>query len=229
MPERRPDRKRAVRFGSFRSLTPISRLWGSDRGLPIDRYYLERFLERHAGDVRGHVLEFYDDSYTRLLGGERVTRSDVINVEQGNPNSTIVADLSTAHDLPQEFFDCIIVTQVLQFVYDLHRALANLYSALKPAGVILATMPGIIPIHPEEWPFYWSLTAAAAERLFSERFPAAAIEVESHGNVLAATAFLQGLAAFELTSRELGYNDPAYQVLITVRAVRPQESGKEEK
>ena len=77
----------------------------------------------------------------------------MINVEQGNPNSTIVADLSTAHDLPQEFFDCIIVTQVLQFVYDLHRALANLYSALKPAGVILATMPGIIPIHPEEWPF----------------------------------------------------------------------------
>ena len=61
MPERRPDRKRAVRFGSFRRLTPISRLWGSDRGLPIDRYYLERFLERHAGDVRGHVLEFYDD------------------------------------------------------------------------------------------------------------------------------------------------------------------------
>ena len=64
-------------------VTPISRLWGSDRGLPIDRYYLERFLERHAGDVRGHVLKLYDDSYTRLLGGERVTRSDVLNVSKG--------------------------------------------------------------------------------------------------------------------------------------------------
>ena len=103
MPKRRKasDRQRAVQFGSFRRLTPISRSWGFDRGLPIDRYYLEHFLERHAGDVRGHVLEFYSNSYTKLLGGERVTRSDVLNVEQGNPKSTIVADLSTAHDLPQ--------------------------------------------------------------------------------------------------------------------------------
>ena len=226
MPKRRKasDRQRAVRFGNFRRLTPISRSWGFDRGLPIDRYYLEHFLERHAGDVRGHVLEFYSNSYTKLLGGERVTRSDVLNVEQGNPKSTIVADLSTAHDLPQEFFDCILLCQVLQFVYDLRGALANLDRMLKPAGVILATMPGIIPIHPEEWPFYWSVTAAAAERLFRERFPAAAIEVESHGNVLAAMALLEGLASSELTSEELDYNDPSYPVLIAVRAVKLERS-----
>ena len=42
--------------------------------------------------------------------------------------------------------------------------------------------------------------------------------VEAHGNVLAATSFLQGLAAGELTVAELAYRDPAYEVLITASA-----------
>jgi hypothetical protein len=33
-----------IEFGSFRRLTPISRLWGSDRGQPIDRRYIETSL-----------------------------------------------------------------------------------------------------------------------------------------------------------------------------------------
>ena len=33
-----------VRFGSLRMVTPISTNWGLDRGLPIDRYYIERAL-----------------------------------------------------------------------------------------------------------------------------------------------------------------------------------------
>src|SRR5712671_6212909 len=112
-----------VRFGSFRRLTPISRLWGSDRGEPVDRYYIQNFLERHADDIHGRVLEFHNNSYTRLLGGKRVTRSDVLNIEEGNPKSTFVGDLATAHHLPADAFDCIIMTQVLQFVYDLHGAI----------------------------------------------------------------------------------------------------------
>jgi hypothetical protein len=46
------------------------------------------------------------------------------------------------------------------------------------------------------------------------------VEVQAHGNVLAATAFLQGLAAEELTQAELDYNDPDYEVNIAVRAVK---------
>ena len=72
-----------VQFGSFRRVTPISRSWGSDRGRPVDRRYIENFLKRHAGDMRGRVLEFHGNSYTRLLGGSRVTESDVLNVEEG--------------------------------------------------------------------------------------------------------------------------------------------------
>ena len=62
-----------VRFGSLRRVTPLSREFGYDRGLPIDRYYIERFLATHIADIHGHVLEVEDDIYTRQFGGERMT------------------------------------------------------------------------------------------------------------------------------------------------------------
>ena len=55
-----------MRFGSLRQVTPFSREFGYDRGQPIDRYYIEQFLSAHASDVRGHVLEIADDTYTRF-------------------------------------------------------------------------------------------------------------------------------------------------------------------
>jgi SAM-dependent methyltransferase len=222
MTQQRSLTRPQIQFGSFRRLTPISRFWGSDwGGQPVDRRYIENFLKRHADDIRGRVLEFHNNSYTRIFGGSRVTKSDVLNVEEGNPKSTFVGDLATAHHLPADAFDCIIMTQVLQFVYDLRGAIFTLHRILKPNGVILATMPGIIPIHPEEWSFYWSVTAAAAERLFNERFPSSAIEIESHGNVLAAISLLHGLASEELENAELDHKDPSYPVVIAVRVVKP--------
>jgi hypothetical protein len=44
--------------------------------------------------------------------------------------------------------------------------------------------------------------------------------VKSHGNVLVASALLQGLAAEELRRQELDYRDPDYELLITLRAVK---------
>jgi hypothetical protein len=54
-------------------------------------------------------------------------------------------------------------------------------------------------------------------------FPATNVSVEAHGNVLSATAFLDELAAQELKPHELDYRDPDYEVVITVRAVKPHE------
>ena len=85
-----------VNFGSLRRLTPISRHFGYDRGRPIDRYYIENFLAHHADDIRGHVLEIGDASYTRQFGGDRVAKSDVLHVTSDNPEATIVGDLANA-------------------------------------------------------------------------------------------------------------------------------------
>jgi SAM-dependent methyltransferase len=211
-----------VRFGDLRRTVPITRSWGYDRGLPIDRYYIERFLAAHAGDVRGRVLEVGDDRYTRRFGAAGVTRGDVLNVAPGAPATTIVADLARPETLPAEQFDCVIVTQTLQLVDDVRAAVRSLHRTLRPGGVVLATMPGISQTHHADWgaAWRWSFTTLSARSLFESAFAPAEVAVEAHGNVLAATAFLQGLAVEDLRREELDQDDPDYQVSILVRAVK---------
>ena len=45
--------------------------------------------------------------------------------------------------------------------------------------------------------------------------------MKAYGNILTAIAFLHGMAAEELQKEELDYFDQAYEVLITVRALKP--------
>ncbi len=65
-------RQRRIRFGSLHRLKPVSRLFGFDRGQPIDRYYIEHFLQSHVNDIRGRVLEVGDRDYMCKFGGNRV-------------------------------------------------------------------------------------------------------------------------------------------------------------
>lgn len=212
-----------ARFGNLRRLTPFSRNWGQDRGRPVDRYYIESFLSDHQHDVRGHVLEIGDDAYTRKFGRDQVTRSDVLHVEPGYPGATIIADLTSAENIEDETFDCIILTQTLQLIYDIPAAIRTLKRIVRPGGVVLATVPGITHSGDVNWhkSWFWSMTPASAQRLFESEFGPEHVSVRSHGNVLAAMAFLYGLADHELTRAELNYADPAYIVTIGVRAEKP--------
>jgi SAM-dependent methyltransferase len=153
-----------------------------------------------------------------------VTQSDVLHIDENDPNATIIADLVDADQIASNTFDCFILTQTLQLIYEVRLALATVYRILKPGGVVLVTIPGITPISDHEWQnaWCWSFTTRSARRLFEEVFPADAIEIETFGNVLSATAFLQGIAAEELRMNELDYRDPGYEVTITVRAVKPR-------
>jgi SAM-dependent methyltransferase len=210
-------------MGSLRRLTPLSRSFGYDRGLPIDRHYIERFLQENAHAIAGRVLEVGDAEYTRRFGGERVVRSDVLNIAAGHPDTTFVADLSEGESLPSDAFDCVILTQTLHLVYDLPAAARTLHRILRPGGTLLATFPGISPLSSDMWAdtWYWSLTPVSARRLFDDAFGSEQVEISSHGNVLTSIAFLQGLATHELRPRELQTADPQFPMLITVRALRP--------
>lgn len=214
-----------VRFGNLPRLTPFSRHFGFDRGRPVDRYYIENFLARHADDIRGHVLEVADATYTHRLGGDSVTQSEVLHVSTGNSIATIVADLTDAPQILSDTFDCIILTQTLLFIYDIRTAIKTVYRILKPGGVLLATVPGITQIcreAMEQYGQYWSFTTLSARRLFEEVFSEGQVEIQAHGNVLTASAFLYGLVTEDLRQAELDYHDPDYEVTITIRAVKPQ-------
>jgi SAM-dependent methyltransferase len=220
----RGSRVGGLHFGDFRRLDPISREFGLDRGRPIDRYYIEGFLARHAEDIRGRVLEIKDSAFTRKYGGGRVTASDVLDVDENNRRATIVADLTRAEDVPSNAFDCIICTQTLHFIYDISSAFRTLQRILKPGGTLLATFPGIGQTSCEKLHehYCWALTKLAARRLCEDAFPGAHVEIEAYGNVLAAVAFLEGLAVRELRKEELDHHDPDYELLISVRAVKPE-------
>jgi GT2 family glycosyltransferase/SAM-dependent methyltransferase len=219
-PDQQPAREE-VAWGSLRRVEPVSRVWGLDRGQPVDRHYIERFLEAHADDVAGDVLEVKDAHYAKRF--ERGARSvTVLDVAEHNEQATLIADLTQPDSLPQEAFDCIVLTQTLQFLYEIETAVANLHRALAPGGVVLATVPCVSRIDYElgvEEDF-WRLTAASARRLFEAAFGAGAVEVQAFGNVLACTAFLQGLAGDELAPEELERHDPYFPLLIAVRAVK---------
>ncbi len=213
-----------VEFGSLRRLTPVSQSFGVDRGLCIDRYYIEHFLEQCSGDIKGEVLEVGDDIYTTRFGGEQVTGSEVLHVTEDNAKATIVADLTQADQIPSDVYDCIVLTQTLQFIYDVRKVVETLYRILKPNGVLLVTCSGINRISRydmDRWGEYWRLTTLSASRLFEEFFPPSNVTVQGYGNVLAAVAFLHGLAVSELSQEELDYCDADYDVLIAVRAVKP--------
>jgi SAM-dependent methyltransferase len=211
-----------VRFGDLRRLRPISESFGYDRGTPVDRYYIEGFLARNAADVCGHVLEIGDATYTRRYGTDKVTRSDVLHVSPENPHATIVASLPDADHVPSDSFDCIIFTQTLHLIYDFHTAIRTLHRILKPGGVLLVTVPYITPRDRGEWggDWFWSFTEHATRRMFGDVFSPEQVAVEGHGNVLAAVAFLEGLALSELRTAELDHRDPAFDLIITVRAVK---------
>jgi SAM-dependent methyltransferase len=213
-----------VRFGDLRKLKPISPDWGMERGQPVDRYYIERFLLHHASDIQGKVLEIGDNTYTRKFGQERVTESVVLHVAEQKEHVTHIGSLTDIDVFPAGSFDCFIVTQTLQTIFDVPSAIRTIHHSLKPGGVALITVPGISKVSRydmERWGYYWSFTTGSIEKLFSESFPRDHLKIEANGNVLSSIAFLHGLASQELSNKELDNRDPDYQLLITVRAMRP--------
>lgn len=211
-----------VNVGDFGQGKPFSTEFGYDRGGPIDRYYIEKFLQKESENIHGRVLEIGDNEYTLRFGQGKV-QSDILHVNASNPRATFIGDLTFAPHIPDNLFDCIILTQTLHLIYNYKEALATCYRILKPGGVLLITVPGLTPIDHGEWKetWYWSFTDAALQRLLPESFPVGSFTVESFGNVFIASAFLYGMGISEVTPEQLDFYDSQFQVINTVKAIKP--------
>ncbi len=219
----RSARNRRMDWALLDRIEPISRRFGYDRCACIDRYYIERVLGEHARDIRGHVLEIGEDRYTRQFGGDRVHRSDVVHVLDGNPKATLVGDLTDRKSIASDAFDCVILTQTLQHIYDIQAVVQTVYDLLNPDGVILCTVPGISQISRydmDRWGDYWRFTSLSLRRVWGDTFDPQSIKVEAFGNVMAAVAFLHGLAVEDVEAVKLDAHDPDYELLLTVRACK---------
>ena len=196
---------------NLRRLEPMSRLFGLDRGTPVDRHYIEAFLAGHAEALQGRVMEIAEDTYTRRFGQP--------NVEP------IILDFSAGHDLtrpdtlPARDLDAIVCTQTLNFIPDAAAAVAGLAAALRPGGTALVTVAGISQISRydmDRWGDFWRFTDRSIRLLFEPHFES--VDVVCYGNVLTATALLHGVAKEELEADELAYHDQDYQLVLGVHA-----------
>lgn len=210
----------AVLGGKRKYRGPVSDSWGLDRGTPIDRYYIADFLARHATDIRGRCLEVRDTAYTDRFGQD-VRERDVVDIDSDNPRATFVTDLARADDIPSNSFHCFILTQTLQFVSDPRAAADHVFRILAPGGVLLLTVPCISKIGRGERPRdRWRFTELGCRTLLEPTFGSRAVVTGGYGNVVSAMAFLDGLAAEDLSRQQLDSVDDAYPVIVTVRAVK---------
>lgn len=215
---------RRVRWGSLKRTKPFSDCYGWDRGLPVDRWYIERFLERSKKLILGNAMEVRDADYVRRFGGDRVTRAHVVDIDPDNSKADLIADLCVPKSLPAEAYDSIVLTQTFHLLGDEDAALKNLWRALKPGGNLLITAPCLGRVDHEISDIdFWRYTPRGFEQRLTLSLPAEAkIVVEGHGNVLSGISFFMGLAAEELDERDLAIDDPFFPITSCAVVTKPR-------
>ena len=197
---------------------PLSHIYGFDRGVPIDRYYIENFLEKNKKFIKGNCLEILDNSYTAKFGNP--TKSDILDINRDNKKATIHDDLRNLENIKENSYDCIILTQVLQFIDEYEKAIQECKRILKPDGTLLITLPSLsrIDVASGVGNDFWRWTPAGARYVFGKYFEKEKLEVRGFGNVLVGTSFWVGMAKHELNEKELDHWDPNFPVLVTIKA-----------
>lgn len=214
---------RRPRWGNLRRSTPFSPTFGYDRGTPIDRYYLDRFLTEEGGSIRGVVGEIAGTTLVDAYGGSRVTRTEVIDLDDDNPRVTLLADLGRPSSLPYSTFDCLVVVQTLQYVAEPDVAIANCMQALRPGGTLLLAVPALAAHdgHERDEDDHWRFWPGGVAALVARVAPGASVRTVAYGNLITALAFLHGLAAEELRPAELAPTDLRFPVVVCARIDRP--------
>ncbi len=186
------------------TINPVSRGFGSERGKPIDRVYIERFLQeasRGLQDARV-ILEVGSDTYSRQYFPDitETMQYHVLRHDQG-------MDLTDVRTLPQNRYDVFVCTQVFNFIYDVKAAVRGAYYLLKPGGTLLATVQGCVGqvsrTDMKLWGDYWRFTDLGIGKLIGEIFGEDQVKVFPYGNALAATAFVQGMALEDIPDEDL--------------------------
>lgn len=198
-------------------LKPVSRRCGYERGTPIDRYYIEKFIGTEQKYIFGRVMEVADDQYTKRFG-KNIKESIVMHVEGWGKNTAQV-NLETGQGVNEynDSIDCFVCTQTVQMIYDMKAAIRNIYRMLNPGGVALITIAGIAGVSLYDyynWGEYWRVTPKALKLVMEEIFDRDKIEIFSYGNVKTTMAFLYGVCVEDLDESDFIYNDEQFPMLI---------------
>lgn len=205
---------------------PISRQFATERGIPVDRYYIRKFLEENKKYIVGDVLEIEDSTYTRQFGGEQVSRSIVMDVSAQSDGIDFNANLETGEGIHEAIADCFICTQTLMYIYDLETAAHNIMRLLKPNGVALITCSGLSQNSircMENYGTYWGFTSEAVfRRIFEKENNGKLLSSVAYGNCKTVLAHLAGLCIEDLKAEDFETDDSCYPLICCAAVQRTQ-------
>ncbi len=207
-----------VKFGNLRSVVPVGRVFDLNRGTSIHNYYAQKSLSAYKKSIQGRVLylgepaafEHFKESARVWLEPDDFRGLQTLTLEQFQEKAWSASQ-----------FDCVLVSDCLEYLPSPDLFLTQVKRLLKPNGVVLALLPGLQNGHRQRGArnLHWHFTSHSASNLFERYFERESIEVTGCGNVLTAVAALHGLVAEELEASEMEMYDPAYEVTILARAV----------
>jgi len=199
------------------SAKPLSHKFGFDRGNPIDRYWIEKFLTANKKLITGRCLEVTDSFYT-IKFGLKVTKSDVLDINPKNKLATIHGDLKHLTTVKSNTYDCLILTHVLGLIDDVQAAACECHRILKPGGVLLFTSSCLGPILKEK--VYWRFTPYSVKYIFGKYFRSKNIDIKTYGNVLAGQYFWVGMSQQDVNIADLEITDVRYPCIVTLVAIK---------
>lgn len=206
---------------STNPLKPISIKYGYDRGAPIDRVYIESFLEDNKDSIKGRCLEIHDTAYIKKFGGKKVAHSDALDIDTSNKQANIYGDLRNLKEtINDNTYDCLVITHTINIIDDVDAAISECHRILKPGGILLLTIPGFIGPVIDIDKSFWRFNKNNTRYILKKKFDNNSIQTISYGNVLAGQAFLTGLSTEELSKSEISYNDPHFPIVIGAKAIK---------
>jgi len=131
------------------------------------RYY-EAYLRRHC---KGHILDLGCGT-APLYGIYRELASEVTCLDwdasyHGTVHADVHADLNEPMPLPDEAFDTILSTSVLEHVSRPDVAFDEIARILAPGGTAIIAVPFLYPIHEDPFDFYRYTKFALEEKCAS--------------------------------------------------------------
>ena len=199
---------------------PLERDFGIRRGIPIDRYYIEKFLSEN-NCISGNVLEIGDNRYSKKFGKNII--SHVLRGKNGMDYINLDGSLLEYETLSNYgLFNTLIITNVLSFIFDHNKALENLSKIIDKGGKCLITVNGLSGMSNydnDRWGDYWRYSEKSLSKLLRKYFKQ--FEIKSYGNASTAAGIILGLTKEDYSEQILDILDKSYPVVICAKAWDP--------
>ena len=194
---------------------PVNRNFGFYKGTPIDRKLIEEFIQTNTEYLFGNIAEIGEGYLAINHTLNHYNSIDYLGINEGD--NIVYCDLTKPLEYNKKY-DCLISTQVLNYIYDFKAAFDNQINLVKEGGTVLLTVACIQQISKYDetrWGDYWRFTKNSIEELIIGNQRVRRYELKSVGNYQLGMYFLSGITVEEIDRESFEISDEEYPIIIT--------------